>query len=300
MLRFLLTPLAILSLFTTDLMASARNTQWHVLESGAVTTTPELIALFPDKFTADDIKAFNGSANQTQKGDKTYTVDEDYTQKIQAYRLQVLTARDAQRAEQITFTGLIDVIDGHLVGTYQYKSPYGERHNASFKVTLTSDKIKALNVFEPLLGEDDFFERNVPPITSLFNILSSDDAFIRQTPMATRLNVLMGNLLLILSELNHQDIHDLSEDARKAKGKELITSYFSENEHQLYTTDKHNTNDPAKGTLENIGDYIGLNKKLRTEVLSHFDIDLNTAPSISKDLAEQVFAGKVFYIGIEG
>ena len=124
MLRFLLIPLATLFLFTNGLIASAIGTQWYVLESGAVTTTPELLALFPKKFAPEDITAFNSAAKQTQIADKTYTVDDNYTQKVQGYRIQFLTARDAQRAEQISFTGVIEVVDGNLVGTYQYTSSY--------------------------------------------------------------------------------------------------------------------------------------------------------------------------------
>ena len=127
--------------------------------------------------------------------------------------------------------------------------------------------------------------------------------------MAIRLNVLMGNLLLILSEINHKDIHSLSEGGRKAKGKELIALYFKENQHILYRRDddkrsdggsEEMTTDPTLGTLKTIEEYVELNKKLQAEVLAHFDIDLNNAPTIPDSLIPKVFERKVFYVGVEG
>ncbi len=219
-----------------------------------------LVDLFPERFTAEQIGDFN-SARPIRIGNATLTIDDQYTQKVKGYFFQVLTAKNTDRANQITFTNEVRIQGGHAVGVYRYESAYGGKYSADFTVKLEHPDLKVVNTAQPVA-------RGI----SLNDISGIRDEFIDQSNNSglSRISVNLANWILILKVLNGEVVSGDRNSELALAGERIIEIAVREN---YLDADHGYTHANIYDHTFTVAQYKAMNKTLLTEMMEKIGLE---------------------------
>lgn len=225
-------------------------------------------SLFPKQFSAEQIQAFCTN-KQILASAGTFEVGDDFHATKPNF-FQFLTGTYAAFAENISFTGIVEIEENCLRGTYSFVSPYTTYNNATFKVKLTGNSFKTFNLSTSVLGDRDFIATPTQPVksTSFYYIKNTDEKWIRQTNCEHRLNGNSKDWLLILTQLQGNDIYSLEETKRSETADLLFHEYLNKKNFTL--------ND--NGVLS-VDQYVQINDDLRTQILASHGIQQKDIPA---------------------
>gem|GEM_PF-3775678 len=241
------------------------------------------------------------------------TASEEFYKKVMPYRVQMLTGTAAKYADKITFTGVVEVKDNVINGIYEYTSSYGSLYTMAgyasaicFPVALQLDpsykilnpnnlmgRCRIFNMRESVLGKHDFVSKpcqldpvnNMIPDASLYMILNTDSAFIRQTNDIHRLAGNTTLWLLILNQLRYGKLHSLSEGERLIEGDRLYQALVRQKGY-----------DSKAMTLAHYEDCI---LSVRRDILAILDLAESDLPTFGRELSIPLCEGKLFFLAPE-
>ena len=285
--RIIVVIIAIISI-SPSISESIKKAGWNLLESGKVQKElSDQLGLFPVQFTGEEMKQLSNASKATRNKSE-FTVGQDF-HATRPYFFQVVSGTHEAFAKNISFTGKIDIVNGQLVGTYKFTSPYKKANDAEFKITLKNDDISLHGLLDSVLGESDFVSADNEPMpsASFIHIKNTDEGFVRDTQGKTlhRLNNNIGTYLLMVQQLEGKKIFGQSENDRKALRDRMFDEYLKENSFKL-----------SKDNTLTIDQYISAFNKLRSKILHFFNMGLGDVPVFSEIDVLKLHDGKYYLI----